>query len=264
MTPKQVTWELFLIQKRRNKRKLPLGLSCLTIYMYHISVTSLLPSTNEYFFIYFFQNSYFNHPVFMSRVSSYVSPGWMYRIESMGKPCRYTQLIFLLKVCENPYQVLQVMQFISGTASHTRYAWMCNIGLYNYYHNNQSGFTVTESDQNWLMEAYYTKLIIICVMFLLCCANCKLTNFLLIFFNSKYLYPWFLSHTFQQFTHLYALNAVWGRFSQTLGNINTLYSMQGESEDVQLFLVTEDSIIFLLKPVSGSDTLMAYLLTLCH
>ena len=62
---------------------------------------------------------------------------------------------------------------------------------------------------------------------------------------------------FLQFTHLYALNAVWGRFDQTLGNINTLYSMQGESDDVQLFLVTEDSIIFLLKPVSSSDALFA-------
>ena len=59
---------------------------------------------------------------------------------------------------------------------------------------------------------------------------------------------------FSQFTRIYALNAVWGRFDQTLGNINTLYSMQGETEDVQLFLVTEDSIIFLLKPVSTSDT----------
>ena len=55
---------------------------------------------------------------------------------------------------------------------------------------------------------------------------------------------------FSQFTCIYALNAVWGRFDQTLANINTLYSMQGETEDVQLFLVTEDSIIFLLKPVS--------------
>ena len=62
---------------------------------------------------------------------------------------------------------------------------------------------------------------------------------------------------FLQFTHLYALNAVWGRFDQTLGNINTLYSMQGESEEVQLFLVTEDSIIFLLKPVSSSDAIFA-------
>ena len=93
-------------------------------------------------------------------------------------------------------------------------------------------------------------------MSFLCCA--KLTNFLLVFLN---LYLQCLYHTFQQFTHLYALNAVWGRFDQTLGNINTLYSMQEESEYVELFLVTEDSIIFLLKPVSSSDILMAYLLT---
>ena len=52
-----------------------------------------------------------------------------------------------------------------------------------------------------------------------------------------------------------------GTFDQTLGNINTLYSMQGKSEYVELFLVMEDSIIFLLKPVSSSDALIAYLLT---
>jgi len=55
-----------------------------------------------------------------------------------------------------------------------------------------------------------------------------------------------------KFSSIYALNAAWGRFDQTLANINTLYSEQGQCEGVQIFLVSEDSILFLLKPVSSN------------
>ena len=43
--------------------------------------------------------------------------------ESMRKPCRYTQFIktlfFTTRSHENPYQVLQVTQSVSGATSHT-------------------------------------------------------------------------------------------------------------------------------------------------
>ena len=84
---------------------------------------------------------YFNHTVCMSRVLSYVNL-WPWEALQV-----YTQLMFLLRVCASPYQVLQV---VSGTTTHTCYAWICNEGSYdyiNYHHNNQSGFVVTESDQ---------------------------------------------------------------------------------------------------------------------
>ena len=43
---------------------------------------------------------------------------------SMGKPCRYTQFIKTHILCYKSHenQVLQILQSISGTASHTRYA----------------------------------------------------------------------------------------------------------------------------------------------
>ena len=185
------------------------------------------------------QYSYFNHTAWVG-----------YYHMAMGSLAGiHTVDVFTKSLCES----------ISGTTSCIRY---CNshmlclnlqygfIWLYKY---NQFGFVVTESDQKLadgrpLTFTFFTQN---CLHYFLCCA-------ILVFLN---LYLQCLSYTCWQFTNLYAFNAVWGRFDQTLGNINTLYSMQGESDDVQLFLVTEDSIIFLLKPVSSADTLIGYLVT---
>lgn len=48
------------------------------------------------------------------------------------------------------------------------------------------------------------------------------------------------------------MNALWGRFDQTLANINTLYMLisSREHQPLDVYLVSEDSIIFCLQPVS--------------
>lgn len=50
---------------------------------------------------------------------------------------------------------------------------------------------------------------------------------------------------------MYVVNGIGGRFDQTLANVNTLYSrVVGMEEDV--YLLSEDSLSFLLTPVSSS------------
>lgn len=70
----------------------------------------------------------------------YISPIHLMHVnvqESMRKSCRYTQCIrtriLYYKPCENLNQVVQVMQSVSGTASHIHCAWMWNEigGLYD-------------------------------------------------------------------------------------------------------------------------------------
>lgn len=51
-----------------------------------------------------------------------------------------------------------------------------------------------------------------------------------------------------QFSSAYALNALWGRFDHTLGNISTLYSF-ATSHNIPIYLLSEDSLVFLLQPV---------------
>lgn len=47
------------------------------------------------------------------------------------------------------------------------------------------------------------------------------------------------------------LNALWGRFDQTMGNLGTLYSVGSFLDDfVRVYLLSEDSLVCLLKPVS--------------
>ena len=47
------------------------------------------------------------------------------------------------------------------------------------------------------------------------------------------------------------MNALWGRFDQTVANINTLYQSLTWKEDqpLNVYLVSEDSIVFCLEPV---------------
>ncbi len=45
------------------------------------------------------------------------------------------------------------------------------------------------------------------------------------------------------------MNALWGRFDQTMGNIGVLF----HSSTVPIYLISEDSILFLLKPVKIVD-----------
>ena len=51
-----------------------------------------------------------------------------------------------------------------------------------------------------------------------------------------------------QFSSVYVLNGVGGRFDQTLANVNTLYS-RGDNDDLSVYLVSEDSLSFVLEPV---------------
>ena len=46
---------------------------------------------------------------------------------------------------------------------------------------------------------------------------------------------------------MYAINGMGGRFDQTLANINTLYSIN--TGGVPLYLMSEDSLLFVLEPV---------------
>ena len=50
---------------------------------------------------------------------------------------------------------------------------------------------------------------------------------------------------------VYVLNGIGGRLDQTLANMNTLYSAE-YSDDVLLYLMSEDSLSFVLDPVSLS------------
>lgn len=53
---------------------------------------------------------------------------------------------------------------------------------------------------------------------------------------------------FSQFSLVYVLNAIGGRFDQTLGCVNTLYSHC--NDEIALYLLSEDSLICILEPVS--------------
>lgn len=44
---------------------------------------------------------------------------------------------------------------------------------------------------------------------------------------------------------MYVFNCLWGRFDQVIGNIHQLYCINITA----VFIVTEDTIIFTLKPV---------------
>ena len=52
-----------------------------------------------------------------------------------------------------------------------------------------------------------------------------------------------------QFSTIVAFNTLWGRFDQVLANINTLYNTK-TGPHVSLSILTEDSFIILLQPVS--------------
>lgn len=54
------------------------------------------------------------------------------------------------------------------------------------------------------------------------------------------------------FSSIYAMNACGGRFDQTLGNIHTVMLLGQELNGIPLYLVSEDSIAFLLKPGQSS------------
>ncbi|KAL5475900.1 hypothetical protein EMCRGX_G025778 [Ephydatia muelleri] len=49
-----------------------------------------------------------------------------------------------------------------------------------------------------------------------------------------------------QFSSVYALNALWGRFDQTLGNVSTLYAF-ASTYDIPIYLLSENSLVFLLQ-----------------
>ena len=42
------------------------------------------------------------------------------------------------------------------------------------------------------------------------------------------------------------MNATWGRFDQTMGNLNTIFSVQSS---LPVYLLSEDSLMFVLEPV---------------
>lgn len=52
-----------------------------------------------------------------------------------------------------------------------------------------------------------------------------------------------------QFSAIYVLNGIGGRLDQTLANMNTLYS-EDSASDMSLYLMSEDSLSFVLNPVS--------------
>lgn len=53
-----------------------------------------------------------------------------------------------------------------------------------------------------------------------------------------------------QFSSVYILNGIGGRFDQTLANINTLYSVV-DTNDISLYLMSEDSLLFILEPTQS-------------
>lgn len=54
------------------------------------------------------------------------------------------------------------------------------------------------------------------------------------------------------FSSVYAMNAFEGRFDQTLGNVQSVMLLDQELRGTPLYLVSEDSIAFLLKPSRNS------------
>ena len=51
------------------------------------------------------------------------------------------------------------------------------------------------------------------------------------------------------------MNGLWGRFDQTLANVNTLYQslLWKEYQPLNVYLMSEESILFCLQPVSKYD-----------
>ena len=47
------------------------------------------------------------------------------------------------------------------------------------------------------------------------------------------------------------MNSFGGRFDQTIGNVHTLMSLDEVMQDVPVYLLSDDSIAFILKPVSN-------------
>ena len=47
------------------------------------------------------------------------------------------------------------------------------------------------------------------------------------------------------------MNGLWGRFDQTLANVNTLYQslLWKEHQPLNVYLLSEESILFCLQPV---------------
>ncbi|XP_064394005.1 thiamin pyrophosphokinase 1-like isoform X2 [Halichondria panicea] len=55
-----------------------------------------------------------------------------------------------------------------------------------------------------------------------------------------------------KFSAVYVINALWGRFDQTMGNIGVLFNTSCHL--LPLYLMSEDSLLFLLKPGSSCIT----------
>lgn len=53
---------------------------------------------------------------------------------------------------------------------------------------------------------------------------------------------------FLQFSSVYVVNGIGGRFDQTLANIITIYSKSGIMDE-PVYLLSEDSLSFVLQPV---------------
>ncbi len=54
---------------------------------------------------------------------------------------------------------------------------------------------------------------------------------------------------------MYVCNGIGGRFDQTLANINTMFSV---AVNVPLYLISEDSLVFVLEPVSVHAHISVY------
>jgi thiamine pyrophosphokinase len=52
-----------------------------------------------------------------------------------------------------------------------------------------------------------------------------------------------------QFSSVYVVNGIGGRFDQTLANMNTIYSKSSIMEE-SIYLLSEDSLCFVLEPVN--------------
>lgn len=56
-----------------------------------------------------------------------------------------------------------------------------------------------------------------------------------------------------QFSSVYVMNSFGGRFDQTIGNVHTVMSLDEEMHGIPVYLLSDDSIAFILKPVSDMD-----------
>ena len=56
------------------------------------------------------------------------------------------------------------------------------------------------------------------------------------------------------------MSGLWGRFDQTLANINTLYQslLWKEHKPLEVYLVSEESILFCLQPVRNKYDCVNY------